>query len=63
MTATKSKSPADPTERARRKHLTDREIKDLELAGGAEGGMQAGTAGGPGQKDAEARENRKPASR
>jgi hypothetical protein len=39
--------PEDKTARERRKHLTDKEIEDLELAGGIEGGMQAGSAGGP----------------
>jgi len=63
MTATKPRSPDDRTERERRKNLTDRQIKDLELAGGVEGGMQAGSAGGPGQEDAEAAEDRKPPSR
>ena len=38
----------DPTEGERRKNLSPEEIKDLELAGGVEGGMQAGSAGGPG---------------
>jgi hypothetical protein len=45
----------DTTEAERRKNLTDREIKDLELAGGVEGGMKAGSAGGPGQSDVEGR--------
>jgi hypothetical protein len=39
--------PKDRTEGQRRKALTDEEVKALELAGGAEGGMQAGSAGGP----------------
>jgi hypothetical protein len=34
----------------RRKGLSDEEIKDLELAGGVEGGMKAGS-GGPSAKD------------
>lgn len=63
MTATKPHSPADRTERERRKNLTDRQIKDLELAGGVEGGMQAGSAGGPGQEDAEAAQAGKQPSR
>lgn len=37
----------DPTEGERRKNLSDKDVKDLELAGGVEGGMQAGSAGGP----------------
>lgn len=53
MTAGQSKFPDDKTGRERRKKLSDRELKDLELAGGVEGGMQAGSAGGPGQEDAE----------
>jgi hypothetical protein len=47
--------PDDRTAPERRKNLTEQEIKDLELAGGVEGGMQAGSAGGPGQKDEEKR--------
>lgn len=42
----------DPTEDERRKNLSEEEIKELELAGGVEGGMQAGSAGGPGGDDA-----------
>lgn len=53
MSANKSAFPADKTERERRKHLTDREVEELELAGGVEGGMQAGSAGGPRQAEAE----------
>ncbi|MGN6059394.1 MAG: hypothetical protein ACTHOI_12525 [Sphingomicrobium sp.] len=51
MTAKRSDFPADKTERERRKNLDDREIDELELAGGVEGGMQAGSAGGPGEND------------
>ena len=51
MTAKKSGFPDDKTEPERRKNLDDREIDELELAGGVEGGMQAGSAGGPGEKD------------
>ena len=40
----------DRTGRERRKKLSEQEIKDLELAGGVEGGMQAGSAGGPGEE-------------
>ena len=40
-------SAGDPTENERRKNLSDREVDELELAGGVEGGMQAGSAGGP----------------
>jgi hypothetical protein len=39
--------PDDKTAPERRKNLTEQEIKDLELAGGVEGGMQAGRGGGP----------------
>jgi hypothetical protein len=39
--------PDDRTERQRRKNLSDEQIKELERAGGVEGGMQAGSAGGP----------------
>jgi hypothetical protein len=37
--------PADKTAPQRRQDLTPPEVRDLELAGGAEGGMQAGSAG------------------
>lgn len=39
--------PADKTAGERRKNLSKQQIEDLELAGGVEGGMQAGSAGGP----------------
>lgn len=42
----------DRTGRERRKKLSEQEIKDLQLAGGVEGGMQAGSAGGPGEEAA-----------
>lgn len=42
--------PDDKTAAERRKNLTEQEIKDLKLAGGVEGGMQAGSAGGPGER-------------
>jgi len=44
-------SAGDPTEKERRKNLSDREVDELELAGGVEGGMQAGSAGGPSGSD------------
>jgi len=47
MTDKKTGMPEDKTGRERRKHLREQEIRDLELAGGVEGGMQAGSAGGP----------------
>jgi hypothetical protein len=43
----------DPTEAERRKNLTEKQVADLELAGGVEGGMQAGSAGGPEQTSQE----------
>lgn len=43
--------PDDKTARERRKHLSKQEIKDLELAGGVEGGMRAGSAGGPSEDE------------
>jgi hypothetical protein len=55
MSAKKSGFPDDKTERERRKNLSESQIKELELAGGAEGGMQAGSAGGPGERDAQAK--------
>lgn len=45
------KTAADPTKEERRKDLSDEEVKELELAGGVEGGMQAGSAGGPSGSD------------
>ena len=42
-----SERPEDRNARERRKGLTEEQIKEMELAGGVEGGMQAGTAGGP----------------
>lgn len=47
MTGKKADSPDDKAERERRKNLSDQEIEDLDLAGGVEGGMRAGSAGGP----------------
>ena len=49
MTSSKQAFPEDKTSRQRRQGLSDEEIKDLELAGGVEGGMQAGR-GGPAPK-------------
>lgn len=43
--------PDDKTAPERRKNLTEEEIKDLELAGGVEGGMQAGSGGPKPRKD------------
>ena len=44
----------DKTERQRRKNLSDEQVEDLELAGGVEGGMPAGSAGGPGATETDA---------
>jgi hypothetical protein len=43
----------------RRKEHRRGDIKDLELAGGVEGGMEAGSAGGPGQADIERARDRR----
>lgn len=55
--------PDDKTAPQRRKDLTDKELKDLKLAGGVEGGMQAGS-GSPEQDNGrpgdEPSENGKP---
>lgn len=51
MNKNRSKFPKDGTESERRKGLGDEAVKELELAGGVEGGMQAGSAGGPGTSD------------
>jgi hypothetical protein len=51
MTSAKDQTRHDKTARERRKKLSKQEIRDLELAGGVEGGMQAGSAGGPGEND------------
>lgn len=51
MTVKSPEFPDDKTAPERRKNLTQEQIKDLELAGGVEGGMQAGSAGGPGSND------------
>lgn len=49
--------PDDKTARERRKNLTEQQIKDLKLAGGVEGGMQAGSAGGPGAEGSDKHSN------
>ena len=51
MTSAKDQTRGDKSARERRKRLSKQEIRDLELAGGVEGGMQAGSAGGPGEID------------
>jgi len=45
MTRSKPPFPDDKTSDERRQGLPDEEIKELELAGGVEGGMQAGRGG------------------
>jgi hypothetical protein len=50
MTSETRKFPDDRTAPKRRKKLSDAEIKELELAGGVEGGMEAGS-GSPKQGD------------
>jgi hypothetical protein len=47
MNAKNPEFPDDRTAGERRKNLSGRQLKQLELAGGVEGGMQAGSAGGP----------------
>lgn len=46
--------PDDRTANERRKELTKEQVEELELAGGVEGGMAAGSAGGPSESDAQA---------
>jgi len=43
--------PEDKTEHERRKNLNAAQVQELDLAGGVEGGMQAGSAGGPGESE------------
>jgi hypothetical protein len=43
------KTPAG--KRSKREARSPEELHELELAGGEEGGMAAGSAGGPGEKD------------
>jgi hypothetical protein len=45
MTRSKRPFPDDRTSDERRQGLSDEEVKDLELAGGVDGGMQAGRSG------------------
>lgn len=44
--------PEDRTEKQRKQNLSDQQVKAMELAGGVEGGMQAGSAGGQSGSDA-----------
>jgi hypothetical protein len=62
MMPTSNHSHPDKTAPERRKKLSKKQIRDLELAGGVEGGMRAGSAGGPGQSDADANADRAPKS-
>jgi hypothetical protein len=55
-------SHQDKTAPERRRRLSKKQIRDLELAGGVEGGMRAGSAGGPGQSDADAKADQSPKS-
>jgi hypothetical protein len=48
-----AKDRNDENSAVRGKNLTDEQLKELELAGGVEGGMPAGSAGGPSQGDVE----------
>ena len=50
--------PDDKTAPERRKDLTEQEIKELKLAGGVEGGMEAGSGGGPAAPEEAERERR-----
>lgn len=53
MIAKPSGSRGGKAAREGRKPPGDKKIRDLDLAGGVEGGMEAGSAGGPSQQDAE----------
>jgi hypothetical protein len=45
--------PDDKTAPERRKDLTERQLKELKLAGGVEGGMEAGSGGPEPREDPE----------
>ena len=49
----------DKTERQRRKNLSDEQVEDLELAGGVEGGMPAGS-GSPSPEEEESSDKDSP---
>lgn len=55
MNQEKTDFPDDRTANERWKDLTKEQIGELELAGGVEGGMAAGSAGGPTESDAQHR--------
>jgi hypothetical protein len=60
MTRSKRPFPDDRTSDERRQGLSDEEVKDLELAGGVEGGMQAGRSGpAPDEEQGSARGGRR----
>jgi hypothetical protein len=52
MSEKKREFPDDRTAAERRKGLSKEELKELQLAGGVEGGMKAGSGGGPSERDA-----------
>ena len=58
MTSAKDQTQDSNTARERRKGLSKQEIRDLELAGGVEGGMETGSAGGPGESDSASKAER-----
>jgi hypothetical protein len=49
-TSKTSKPAQDKTAPERRRGLSEQQVDELELAGGVEGGMKAGSAGGPGSR-------------
>lgn len=55
MTSNDKPFPDDKTAQRRRQGLSEQQIKDLELAGGVEGGMQAGSGGPPAEHEEQGR--------
>lgn len=53
MNSTKSPARADKRSGNPREDVRGRALEELELAGGVEGGMEAGSAGGTRQSDVE----------
>jgi hypothetical protein len=47
MSSKQKRASADPSKKDRSEDMTDEEIHELEISGGVEGGMKAGSAGGP----------------
>ena len=45
-----AKQQPDPPKKKRARRFSEEELREFELAGGMEGGMPAGHAGGPGEK-------------